>query len=413
MVTDTFDSVKFRLNENHHICSEEEYDRAGAAVVEFLLFREKPLELTFPQLFDGYFASLGEDAAERQNTLFTLLQQGRIKITSYYYDTPPAGNPLFFYLRRFPFSNAGFKYSSMPFLTQHIGEEESGTGELFGKVKDYILRLFAENTVSGRPVIYDDGTALAAELRNFMEFFERLTACEGVRNQSVFLSHRAARLDFSEFMRDALSDIDQAAALFSLTGNRQPIADLCRCKSRSECNALLECLPDDGLSHIRRNALDTLYNKFTFSVFPDHEINVRQLNSEEQSLLLRDILQKCDETAEGSALRYRKNETKQMHRADRSSSCLSVKDALELRGEIESLHEEYPAESWYDTVRRYRDRLNLRLFGAEEDGKRTFCVRGKNGINEFTAAEGFAAAAKLSRFENTMTRYENTFTFEG
>ena len=77
MVTDIFDSVNFSLNENHVIGCREDYDRANAALADFLLFYEQPLELTFPQLFDGYFAVSGEDAQKRRNMLLTLIGEKR------------------------------------------------------------------------------------------------------------------------------------------------------------------------------------------------------------------------------------------------------------------------------------------------------------------------------------------------
>ena len=409
MVTDIFDSVNFSLNENHVIGCREDYDRANAALADFLLFYEQPLELTFPQLFDGYFAVSGEDAQKRRNMLLTLIKAGFIKITSYYVGTPPVVNhPLGDYLEKFPFSNTGYKYSSMPFLSRYITDPQTGTAEIFDDVKEYVLSLFTPFPLS-RPRLLDDSSALYNEMENFMEFFEALTADEGVKNKSVFISRAASRCSFNAFINDVLSDTKKAAPVFSLTGRNDLINRLRECKNRSECLSILEGI-DDGFFNSRKNALDAIYNKFTFSAFPDHEINVRQLTTDAQTRLLCDVLRAAGGGDGMTPVRYR-NETKKMSASLCDSSYIRFEDALEMRVEIAKLHKENSNKSWYDAVQLYKEKLNINLFTADESG-RNFCVNGHSGIVNLDVKLGFAAAARLSRLDTTMLRYEKTLQFE-
>ena len=376
MITNIFDSVNFSENiplskaDERKIEVESNKFSAKARLLSHIIFNEEPLQLTGPQLIDGYFA-----IDNNQEILFTLMKKGLIKISLYQSPTSPSKiENIWDYVIPFVLQKTTFKYSSKPHLMNALtSSENSYIKSLYDQfTKILVAKLSGDVSVGEYDLWWD--SPVSKELSELDEFLRKLKETEEPLRHSIYnISTKRVPL-FSEFFSFSLPKNIQTIALLNLPDLLRDdeincfLQKLYLCRDRSEMEAYLSSQRNYIHEHIITNTqkiVNLIYNKHSLIPFDDVEIDF-DIGAFQQPSQQNYIAQVLETTMEGFQIpSLTHTGIKTLHKTNPSAKnnldgIMTVENALEIRENISHIKKEKNI-SWTQATEQYFNSLKINV----------------------------------------------------
>lgn len=376
MITNIFDSANFseitpwysKEDERKNEVESNKFS-AKARLLSHIIFNEEPLQLTGPQLIDGYFA-----IEDNERTLFTLMEKGLLKISLYQSPTSKSSiKTIWDYVIPFVLQKENFNYSSKPNLMKALSSpKNSDVRFIYKQFTEKLVRKLSNETSVGGYLL--DGSIISKELLELDEFLMKLKEKEQLCRNNLYNISTITMPSFPSFFSYSLPNNNLCThallnLLFVTTDEKEAfLHKLYECQNRSEIDFFLFSQRDYMNENVIINTqkvVNLIYNKYSLMPFNKVEVDF-DIGGFQQSAQQDYIAQVLETTMEGFQIpSLTHTGIKNLYRTNPSAKnnldgIMTVENALEIRENIAQIKKGNNI-SWAHAAKRYFNSLKINV----------------------------------------------------
>lgn len=376
MITNIFDSANFseiipwysKEDERKNEVESNKFS-AKARLLSHIIFNEEPLQLTGPQLIDGYFV-----IEDNGRTLFALMEKGLIQISLY---QPPTSSSkikdIWDYVIPFVLQKPTFKYSSKPHLMNALtSSENSYIKSLYDNFTEILVAKLSGNVSVRKDITWD--SPVSKELSELGEFLIKLKKTEETLRHSIYNISTKRVPSFSEFFSFSLPKNIETIALLNLPDLLRDdeincfLQKLYQCQNRSEIDFFLfsqRDYMDENVIINTQKVVNLIYNKYSLMPFNKVEVDF-DIDGFQQSFQQDYIAQVLATTMDGfQTPSLTHTGIKTLYKTNPSAKnnldgIMTVENALEIRENIFYIQKENNIP-WAQAAKKYFDSLKINV----------------------------------------------------
>ena len=375
MITNIFDSANFseitpwysKEDERKNEVESNKFS-AKARLLSHIIFNEEPLQLTGPQLIDGYFA-----IEDNGRTLFALMEKGLIQISLYQSPASKSIKTIWDYVIPFVLKKENFNYSSKPHLMKALSLPDNSVARFAYNdfTKKLVRKLSNETSVGGYLL---DGSLISKELLELDEFLMQLKEKVEKCRDNLYNISTISMPSFSTFFSYSLPNDPYTHALLNLLYSPEPknkeafLQRLYQCQNRSEIDFFLfsqRDYMDENVIINTQKVVNLIYNKYSLMPFKKVEVDF-DIDGFQQSFQQDYIAQVLATTMDGFQIpSLTHTGIKTLYKTNPSAKnnldgIMTVENALEIRENIFHIKKENNI-SWEHAAKRYFNSLKINI----------------------------------------------------